>query len=147
MRHEPIRAKDIRHHVTSIQSVSNWECAEWFWLRCLPPAEPTRILRQPEYKVVERNRVAVFECKVKHDPTLVPTMIWLKDNAELPADERYTHHTHTHTHVCPYTHKHACVSTQTHTHGCISLCSSVFYYNILLLLLYNYIQYYLTILA
>ena len=106
-----------------------------------------RILRQPEYKVVERNRVAVFECKVKHDPTLVPTMIWLKDNAELPADERYTHHTHTHTHVCPYTHKHACVSTQTHTHCCISLCSSVFYYNILLLLLYNYIQYYLTILA
>ncbi|XP_062338961.1 neuronal cell adhesion molecule a isoform X8 [Osmerus eperlanus] len=51
--------------------------------------EPTRILRQPEYKVVERNRVAVFECKVKHDPTLVPTMIWLKDNAELPADERF----------------------------------------------------------
>ncbi|XP_067110920.1 neuronal cell adhesion molecule a isoform X2 [Osmerus mordax] len=51
--------------------------------------EPTRILRQPEYKVVERNREAVFECKVKHDPTLVPTMIWLKDNAELPADERF----------------------------------------------------------
>ncbi|KAI1882325.1 hypothetical protein AGOR_G00249510 [Albula goreensis] len=51
--------------------------------------EPTRILRQPEYKVVERNRDARFECKVKHDPTLTPTMIWLKDDGELPDDERF----------------------------------------------------------
>lgn len=32
---------------------------------------------------------AAFECKVKHDPSLIPTMIWLKDNGELPDDERY----------------------------------------------------------
>ncbi|XP_042595685.1 neuronal cell adhesion molecule-like isoform X2 [Cyprinus carpio] len=51
--------------------------------------EPTRILRQPEYKVVQRNGMAEFECKVKHDPTLFPSMIWLKDNMELPDDSRF----------------------------------------------------------
>ncbi|XP_036432217.1 neuronal cell adhesion molecule-like isoform X7 [Colossoma macropomum] len=51
--------------------------------------EPTRILKQPEYKVVQRNRNVVFECKVKHDPSLIPTMTWLKDNGELPDDERF----------------------------------------------------------
>ncbi|XP_041967087.1 neuronal cell adhesion molecule-like isoform X11 [Alosa sapidissima] len=51
--------------------------------------EPTRILKQPEYKVVQRNRDVVFECPVKHDPSLIPTMIWLKDNGELPDDERF----------------------------------------------------------
>ena len=48
------------------------------------PPEPTRILRLPEYKVVERNMDAVFECRVKHDPSLVPTVTWLKDNKALP---------------------------------------------------------------
>ncbi|XP_077401590.1 neuronal cell adhesion molecule a isoform X11 [Vanacampus margaritifer] len=51
--------------------------------------EPTRILKQPEYKVVQRGMSAVFECKVKHDPSLVPTMTWLKNNGELPDDERF----------------------------------------------------------
>ncbi|XP_055078328.1 neuronal cell adhesion molecule-like isoform X3 [Periophthalmus magnuspinnatus] len=51
--------------------------------------EPTRILKQPEYRVVQRGRVAVFECKVKHDPTLIPTMTWLKDDDELPDDDRF----------------------------------------------------------
>ncbi|XP_031721458.1 neuronal cell adhesion molecule a isoform X7 [Anarrhichthys ocellatus] len=46
--------------------------------------EPTRILKQPEYKVVQKGMRAVFECKVKHDPSLIPTMTWLKDNGELP---------------------------------------------------------------
>ncbi|KAK7891438.1 hypothetical protein WMY93_023401 [Mugilogobius chulae] len=50
--------------------------------------EPTRILKQPEYRVVQRGRTAVFECKVKHDPTLIPTMTWLKDDYELPDDDR-----------------------------------------------------------
>ncbi|XP_070762986.1 neuronal cell adhesion molecule-like isoform X7 [Enoplosus armatus] len=50
--------------------------------------EPTRILKQPEYKVVLRGRSVVFECKVKHDPSLIPTMTWLKDDGELPDDER-----------------------------------------------------------
>lgn len=58
--------------------------------------EPTRILKQPEYKVVQRGMSAVFECKVKHDPTLIPTMTWLKDNGELPDDERYPRHN-----LCP----------------------------------------------
>lgn len=52
-------------------------------------AEPTRILKQPEYKVVQRGMSAVFECKVKHDPSLIPTMTWLKNRGELPDDERY----------------------------------------------------------
>lgn len=56
---------------------------------CVRQSEPTRILKQPGYKVVQRNGVAVFECKVKHDPTLIPSMIWLKDNGELPDDTRY----------------------------------------------------------
>ncbi|KAI7791719.1 neuronal cell adhesion molecule a isoform X1 [Triplophysa rosa] len=56
--------------------------------------EPTRILKQPGYKVVQRNGVAVFECKAKHDPTLIPSMIWLKDNGELPDDTRYVVGTH-----------------------------------------------------
>uniref|UniRef100_A0A8C7P2N8 Neural cell adhesion molecule L1 n=1 Tax=Oncorhynchus mykiss TaxID=8022 RepID=A0A8C7P2N8_ONCMY len=51
--------------------------------------EPTRILKQPKYKVAQRNMNVVFECKVKHDPTLIPIMIWLKDNGELPDDERF----------------------------------------------------------
>ncbi|XP_069012924.1 neuronal cell adhesion molecule a isoform X6 [Embiotoca jacksoni] len=51
--------------------------------------EPTRILKQPEYKVVQRGMSAVFECKVKHDPSLIPTMTWLKDKGELPDDERF----------------------------------------------------------
>ncbi|XP_026774957.1 neuronal cell adhesion molecule a isoform X10 [Pangasianodon hypophthalmus] len=51
--------------------------------------EPTWILRQPNYKVVQRNQDVVFECKVKHDPSLIPTMTWLKDSGELPDDERF----------------------------------------------------------
>ncbi|XP_056878781.1 neuronal cell adhesion molecule a isoform X8 [Takifugu flavidus] len=51
--------------------------------------EPTRILKQPEYKVVQRGMRAAFECTVKHDPTLIPTMTWLKDSGELPDDERF----------------------------------------------------------
>ncbi|XP_026094095.1 uncharacterized protein LOC113066413 [Carassius auratus] len=51
--------------------------------------EPTRILRPPEYRVVQRNRDVVFECKAKHDLSLVPTMTWLKDDGELPDDERF----------------------------------------------------------
>uniref|UniRef100_A0A8C2G025 Neuronal cell adhesion molecule a n=1 Tax=Cyprinus carpio TaxID=7962 RepID=A0A8C2G025_CYPCA len=51
--------------------------------------EATRIIRQPGYIVVQRSRMAVFECKVKHDPSLFPSMIWLKDNMELPDDTRF----------------------------------------------------------
>ncbi len=59
------------------------------WTPILHLLEPTRILKQPEYKVVQRGMSAAFECKVKHDPSLIPTMTWLKDNGELPDDERY----------------------------------------------------------
>lgn len=52
------------------------------------PSEPTRILRQPEYKVVQRGGSVVFECKVTHDKSLTPIMTWLKDDGELPDDER-----------------------------------------------------------
>ncbi|XP_013872418.1 neuronal cell adhesion molecule a isoform X2 [Austrofundulus limnaeus] len=51
--------------------------------------ESTRILKQPEYSVVQRGMSAVFECKVKHDRTLTPTITWLKDGRELPQDSRF----------------------------------------------------------
>ncbi|XP_054420274.1 neuronal cell adhesion molecule isoform X6 [Pteronotus mesoamericanus] len=52
--------------------------------------DPTRIIKQPEYAVVQRGSTVSFECKVKHDHTLIPTVIWLKDNGELPNDGRFT---------------------------------------------------------
>ncbi|XP_074124431.1 neuronal cell adhesion molecule isoform X22 [Sminthopsis crassicaudata] len=52
--------------------------------------EPTRIIKHPEYKVVQRGGKVSFECKVKHDPTLIATLTWLKDNGELPNDGRFS---------------------------------------------------------
>ncbi|XP_025894725.1 neuronal cell adhesion molecule isoform X15 [Nothoprocta perdicaria] len=51
--------------------------------------DPTIIIKQPEYKVIQRAGQVSFECTIKHDPTLIPTIIWLKDNGELPDDERF----------------------------------------------------------
>ncbi|XP_040520497.1 neuronal cell adhesion molecule isoform X12 [Gallus gallus] len=51
--------------------------------------DPTMIIKQPQYKVIQRSAQASFECVIKHDPTLIPTVIWLKDNNELPDDERF----------------------------------------------------------
>ncbi|XP_037834147.1 neuronal cell adhesion molecule-like isoform X13 [Kryptolebias marmoratus] len=52
--------------------------------------EPTRIQKQREKtKTVQKGRSVVFECKVNHDETLFPTMTWLKDNGELPDEERF----------------------------------------------------------
>ncbi|XP_055568429.1 neuronal cell adhesion molecule isoform X21 [Falco cherrug] len=51
--------------------------------------DPTMIIKQPEYKVVQRYGHVSFECIIKHDSTLLPTVIWLKDNDELPDDERF----------------------------------------------------------
>uniref|UniRef100_H0WNF2 Neuronal cell adhesion molecule n=1 Tax=Otolemur garnettii TaxID=30611 RepID=H0WNF2_OTOGA len=52
--------------------------------------DPTRIIKQPEYAVVQRGSTVSFECKVKHDHTLTLTVTWLKDNGELPDDDRFT---------------------------------------------------------
>ncbi|XP_055139672.1 neuronal cell adhesion molecule isoform X35 [Symphalangus syndactylus] len=52
--------------------------------------DPTWIVKQPEYAVVQRGSMVSFECKVKHDHTLTLTVLWLKDNRELPSDERFT---------------------------------------------------------
>ncbi|KAM4037287.1 neuronal cell adhesion molecule isoform 8-T8 [Anomaloglossus baeobatrachus] len=52
--------------------------------------DPTMIISQPEYRVVQRYGNAFFECKFKHDPTLVAEVMWLRNNSELPIDERYT---------------------------------------------------------
>ncbi|XP_055974651.1 neuronal cell adhesion molecule isoform X14 [Sorex fumeus] len=52
--------------------------------------DPTRIIKQPEYAVVQRGSMVSFECKVKHDHTLIPTVTWLKDSSELPSDGRFT---------------------------------------------------------
>ncbi|XP_035751679.1 neuronal cell adhesion molecule isoform X14 [Egretta garzetta] len=51
--------------------------------------DPTMIIKQPEYKVIQRYGQVSFECIIKHDTTLLPTIIWLKDNGELPDDERF----------------------------------------------------------
>ncbi|XP_062990079.1 neuronal cell adhesion molecule isoform X10 [Elgaria multicarinata webbii] len=51
--------------------------------------EPTIIIKQPEYKVVQRTGQVSFECTIKHDTTLIPTVTWLKNNVELPSDERF----------------------------------------------------------
>ncbi|KAM9313222.1 neuronal cell adhesion molecule [Gastrophryne carolinensis] len=51
--------------------------------------DPTMIIFQPEYKVIQRQGSASFECKVKHDPTLEAKISWLKDNNYLPTDERF----------------------------------------------------------
>ncbi|XP_047245452.1 neuronal cell adhesion molecule-like isoform X20 [Girardinichthys multiradiatus] len=55
----------------------------------LETREPTRIINQSDDMVVQRGRSVVFECKVKHDKDLMPTMTWLKDNEEMPEDERF----------------------------------------------------------
>lgn len=47
------------------------------------------IIKQPEYKVIQRYGQVSFECIIKHDSTLLPVVIWLKDSDELPDDERY----------------------------------------------------------
>lgn len=54
----------------------------------LLPLEPTRIRKPPENITVQRGRSVVFECEVDHDATLFPTMTWLKDDGELPDEER-----------------------------------------------------------
>ncbi|XP_039199406.1 neuronal cell adhesion molecule isoform X7 [Crotalus tigris] len=51
--------------------------------------EPTMIIKQPEYKVVQRMEQVFFECVIKYDATLIPTVIWLKENDELPDDGRF----------------------------------------------------------
>nr|XP_048271503.1 neuronal cell adhesion molecule isoform X39 [Myodes glareolus] len=52
--------------------------------------DPTRIIKQPEHAVVQRGSKVSFECKVKHDHTLIPTIMWLKDHGELPNEERFS---------------------------------------------------------
>ncbi|XP_075803437.1 neuronal cell adhesion molecule isoform X33 [Microtus pennsylvanicus] len=52
--------------------------------------DPTRIIKQPEHAVVQRGSKVSFECKVKHDHTLIPTIVWLKDHGELPNEERFS---------------------------------------------------------
>ncbi|XP_021400963.2 neuronal cell adhesion molecule isoform X26 [Lonchura striata] len=51
--------------------------------------DPTMIIKQPEYKVIQRYGQVSFECIIKHDSTLLPTVTWLKNNDELPDDERF----------------------------------------------------------
>ncbi|XP_071659364.1 neuronal cell adhesion molecule isoform X42 [Patagioenas fasciata] len=51
--------------------------------------DATMIIKQPEYKVIQRYGQVSFECIIKHDSTLLPTIIWLKDNDALPDDERF----------------------------------------------------------
>ncbi|KAM8766021.1 neuronal cell adhesion molecule isoform 4-T4 [Rhynchonycteris naso] len=52
--------------------------------------DPTRIIKQPEYAVVQRGSTVSFECKVKHDHSLILTVLWLKGDCELPNDGRFT---------------------------------------------------------
>ncbi|XP_074798327.1 neuronal cell adhesion molecule isoform X18 [Natator depressus] len=54
--------------------------------------DPTMIIKQPEYKIIQKGGQVSFECTIKHDRTLMPTITWLKDNGELPVDERFIIH-------------------------------------------------------
>uniref|UniRef100_A0A8C3SFX6 Neuronal cell adhesion molecule n=1 Tax=Chelydra serpentina TaxID=8475 RepID=A0A8C3SFX6_CHESE len=54
--------------------------------------DPTMIIKQPEYKIIQRGGQVSFECTIKHDPTLIPTITWLKNNGELLDDERFIIH-------------------------------------------------------
>nr|XP_032649572.1 neuronal cell adhesion molecule isoform X22 [Chelonoidis abingdonii] len=54
--------------------------------------DPTMIIKQPEYKIIQRGGQVSFECTIKHDPTLIPAITWVKDNGELPDDERFIIH-------------------------------------------------------
>ncbi|XP_038251526.1 neuronal cell adhesion molecule isoform X35 [Dermochelys coriacea] len=54
--------------------------------------DPTMIIKQPEYKIIQKGGQVSFECTIKHDRTLLPTITWLKDNGELPDDERFIIH-------------------------------------------------------
>ncbi|XP_014349965.1 neuronal cell adhesion molecule a isoform X3 [Latimeria chalumnae] len=51
--------------------------------------DPTMIIKQPEYRAVQSTGNVTFDCKVKHDPNLLLTKTWLKDNEELLSDERF----------------------------------------------------------
>ncbi|CAB1313413.1 unnamed protein product [Coregonus sp. 'balchen'] len=52
-------------------------------------------LNSGKYTCVARNSLGIsenhvyLEVKVKHDPSLIPTMTWVKDDGELPDDERF----------------------------------------------------------
>ncbi|XP_010577841.1 PREDICTED: neurofascin isoform X4 [Haliaeetus leucocephalus] len=45
--------------------------------------DPTRIVRGPEDQVVKRGSMPRLHCRIKHDPTLKLTVMWLKDDAPL----------------------------------------------------------------
>uniref|UniRef100_A0A3B4A423 Ig-like domain-containing protein n=1 Tax=Periophthalmus magnuspinnatus TaxID=409849 RepID=A0A3B4A423_9GOBI len=45
--------------------------------------EPTRIVRAPEHQSVVRGSTVRFDCKVKFDPSLTPSVTWTKDDEPL----------------------------------------------------------------
>uniref|UniRef100_A0A672RN78 Neural cell adhesion molecule L1 n=1 Tax=Sinocyclocheilus grahami TaxID=75366 RepID=A0A672RN78_SINGR len=45
--------------------------------------EPTRIVRAPEHVTQPKGSTVRFHCRVKHDPSLPATVIWLKDDKPL----------------------------------------------------------------
>uniref|UniRef100_A0A672RN79 Neurofascin-like n=1 Tax=Sinocyclocheilus grahami TaxID=75366 RepID=A0A672RN79_SINGR len=50
--------------------------------------EPTRIVRAPEHVTQPKGSTVRFHCRVKHDPSLPATVIWLKDdNGRFKKDE------------------------------------------------------------
>ncbi|KAM6302470.1 neuronal cell adhesion molecule isoform 5-T5 [Podargus strigoides] len=81
--------------VAQKDSTGTYTCVAWNELGTtqnevqLEIKDPTMIIKQPEYKVVQRYSQVSFECIIKYDSTLLPTVIWLKDNDELPNDERF----------------------------------------------------------
>uniref|UniRef100_A0A672SSU3 Neural cell adhesion molecule L1 n=1 Tax=Sinocyclocheilus grahami TaxID=75366 RepID=A0A672SSU3_SINGR len=45
--------------------------------------EPTRIVRAPEHVTQAKGTTVRFDCRVKHDPSLLATVTWLKDDKPL----------------------------------------------------------------
>eukprot|EP00079_Xenopus_tropicalis_P022312 XP_012814165.1 PREDICTED: neuronal cell adhesion molecule isoform X11 [Xenopus tropicalis] len=82
----PVAQKDSSGNYTCVATNSFGSVKDMIGLQI---KDPTMIIKQPEYRVIQRYGSAHFECRVKHDPTLKPVVIWLKDNTELPNDERF----------------------------------------------------------
>ncbi|XP_041440994.1 neuronal cell adhesion molecule L homeolog isoform X12 [Xenopus laevis] len=82
----PVAQKDSSGNYTCVATNTFGSVKDMIGLQI---KDPTMIIKQPEYRVIQRYGSAHFECRVKHDPTLKPVVLWLKDDSELLNDERF----------------------------------------------------------
>lgn len=56
-------------------------------MKVLFHTEPPEIMKDPQDVEVSFGGTAIFTCRVEGDPE--PLIVWMKDEKELPQDERY----------------------------------------------------------